>query len=477
VRNAANGMTLGYGDKIAAFMDAHNPWGSGDYTSNLAAERANSQASMDRAGPIAGNVEQMAGTLLPGGAIAKGIGAAGAAAEGIPLVGRVLGNGLVQGGTTGAAIGGLSAAGNDQDIGKGALIGGALGTPGSAIGGLVGGGAQDASDYIASKSAPVRAAADMRDEASAIYNSPEMTATTLDPSAVTRLSDSVEDLQKQMRINPNARSTPLSGDIVDGLNELKANPSPSLSDIEGFRQTLNNVASAGKGGPDTAFATAAKAKFDNFSAGLTGADLTSGDISDASNLTRARTLWGSSAKLGAVDNALQQASDRAAASGSGANIDNATRQKLVALKNREAFGWSGPEKSALQQVIDGTPTGNTARGVGNVLAGHGTTATATEIALGGLGEMAMSGQVSPMTLAAGSALPVAGYAAKKLGDALTSGRVANLRATIASGGGRLAPMPSVPVIAPSVYGPTNALARALAASKGANAGPANSSGN
>jgi len=72
VRNAANGMTLGYGDKFAAFMDAHNPWGSGDYASNLANERAQSQAAMDRAGPVGSMVEQGLGTMLPGGVIAKG---------------------------------------------------------------------------------------------------------------------------------------------------------------------------------------------------------------------------------------------------------------------------------------------------------------------------------------------------------------------------------------------------------------------
>ena len=120
VRNAANGMTLGYGDKIAAFMDAHNPWGSSDYAANLAAERAASQATMDRAGPIAGNVEQMAGTLLPGGAIAKGV---GAAVKGVPLIGSALG----QGGLTGASSAAGSAAGNDQDVGTGALYGAGAG--------------------------------------------------------------------------------------------------------------------------------------------------------------------------------------------------------------------------------------------------------------------------------------------------------------------------------------------------------------
>ena len=136
--NARSGATLGFDDKLAALADTYLPaWAShgaassSDYAANLAAERAASQATMDRAGPIAGNVEQMAGTLLPGGAIAKGV---GAAVKGVPLIGSALG----QGGLTGAIIGGGSAAGNDQDVGTGALYGAGAGTAGVPLGWVAG---------------------------------------------------------------------------------------------------------------------------------------------------------------------------------------------------------------------------------------------------------------------------------------------------------------------------------------------------
>jgi hypothetical protein len=125
VRNAANGMTLGCGDKFAAGMN--HLLGYGDYDQNLAAERAKSQAAMDRAGPIAGNIEQMAGTMLPGGAIAKGV---WAVADGLPLIGGALGRGAL----TGAALGAGSAAGNDQNIGTGALLGAGAGVAGVPLG-------------------------------------------------------------------------------------------------------------------------------------------------------------------------------------------------------------------------------------------------------------------------------------------------------------------------------------------------------
>jgi hypothetical protein len=171
---------------------------------------------------------------------------------------------------------------------------------------------------------------------------------------------------------------------------------------------------------------------------------------------------GDAATFGYADAKDSRASDRASASGSGANIDNATRQRLVALKNKGTFGWSSDEKSALQNVIDGTGTGNAARTAGNMLGGHGTVGTMGEIAAGGLIEAAMSGGVGPMTAVAGMAPAVAGYTAKKLSDALTKSRVDNLRAVIgASGDASKLPLSLNPQ--PVVSASANAIARALAA--------------
>ena len=61
-------------------------------------------------------------------------------------------------------------------------------------------------------------------------------------------------------------------------------------------------------------------------------------------------------------------------------------------------------------------------------------------------------------LAAGASLPIVGAGAKKLSDASTASRVAQLRATIAAGGN--APMTFNP--APGTSAVTNAMARTIA---------------
>jgi hypothetical protein len=141
VVNGVSGATLGFGDKAKALAETYLPagWGGGssDYATNLAAQRAASQVSLGRAnagGTHAGDVEEALGTILPGGAIAKG---AGAVVGGVPYVG-----GLLTDVGTGAALGGASAAGNDQNIGKGAMLGagaGAIASPLAAAAGKLAG--------------------------------------------------------------------------------------------------------------------------------------------------------------------------------------------------------------------------------------------------------------------------------------------------------------------------------------------------
>ena len=196
-----------------------------------------------------------------------------------------------------------------------------------------------------------------------------------------------------------------------------------------MNKVAGNVASAGKGGPDTALGWAVRNAFSDYVTGLGQDDLATGNAGATAGLARAQQLWAQQAKLGRVEDALESASDRAHASGSGANIDNATRQRLVALKRQN--GWTPDEQAAIQSVIDGTPTHNTARWVGKLLGGHGGIGGFGAGAVGALEGLEHGGVPGA---AVGASLPIVGFGAKKLSDALTASRVAQLRATIAAGG-------------------------------------------
>ncbi len=126
-RLVANGATLGYGDKIAA--GANTLLGGGDYASNLAIERAASQAAAERAG-WAGTADSLAGMAAPAGAIGKGVAAIGDAASALPIVGRFFAGPIAQSAATGAGVGSVNATGNDQSAATGALVGAGLAQPG-----------------------------------------------------------------------------------------------------------------------------------------------------------------------------------------------------------------------------------------------------------------------------------------------------------------------------------------------------------
>lgn len=117
VRLAANGITFGFADKIAGYMD-----GTG-----TEAERARSESARDRQGML-GTAAEIGGSLVGPLGLAK----AGLTATRLPgMAGRY--GGLA---ADGAAIGVADALGNDRDVMTGAAAGAALGAAGQAAVGL-----------------------------------------------------------------------------------------------------------------------------------------------------------------------------------------------------------------------------------------------------------------------------------------------------------------------------------------------------
>lgn len=117
VRLAANGITFGFADKIAGYMD-----GTG-----TEAERARSEGARDRQGML-GTAAEIGGSLVA----PLGLARAGLTATRLPgMIGRY--GGLA---ADGAAIGVADALGNDRDVATGAATGAALGAAGQAVVGL-----------------------------------------------------------------------------------------------------------------------------------------------------------------------------------------------------------------------------------------------------------------------------------------------------------------------------------------------------
>lgn len=133
VTQFASGVGMGLPEKAAAAGRAW--WNGTDYATERAAIDKQMADSRERAG-LPGVAANIAGSVAGPAALAK----AGITATNIPRIGNLLG--LT---ADGAAIGAATAYGNDQDVGTGALLGGALGGAGQLV---VGAGAKALSPFM-----------------------------------------------------------------------------------------------------------------------------------------------------------------------------------------------------------------------------------------------------------------------------------------------------------------------------------------
>jgi hypothetical protein len=190
----------------------------------------------------------------------------------------------------------------------------------------------------------------------------------------------------------------------------------SFSDIDNIRKALGRVASGAKSPDglvrsDAAAASRAIEAIDEF---LTnpGTAVVAGDAAKLSQVVKeARGNYAAASRSARVGRAEELAELQAATGGSGANIDNALRQRAKdILKNpKELRGWSPQEVAELRRLAVGTPVRNMSRLLGKLAPTGVVSATLS----GGAGFVGGGG-------VGAVAVPAAGFAFKKLGDVLTA---------------------------------------------------------
>lgn len=184
---------------------------------------------------------------------------------------------------------------------------------------------------------------------------------------------------------------------VDELKTMKQamneGRSPNYHDIESVRKVLNVM---GKSHTETDAVRRAKSLIDDFLVNIAGTKDARGNFAA---FKRDQT----------VRDALEQANLQASATGTGANIDNAIRQKFKTILNNEnkRRGFSDDELSQMRKIVEGTAMGNAMRFVGKL--------APTGIVSGGIGaglEHALFGGVKGI-------LGMPGFVAKKASDYMT----------------------------------------------------------
>lgn len=405
VRGLADVFTFGLSDEISAGMGALTGLGgqAGSYEANLDAQR-----TRDNEGGGERLAGQIGGALLSPAMLTKSLG--GAALQGMGM---------------GAAYGFGSGEGDFANRRDAALAGGALGAAGGAAG-------QSIANVLAQRAAraSIPSAETLTALGRASYDAADSAGVVIKPEGIKRLAASVQDDLAEFGYHPALQ--PRVGTVINELGRLSEG-NVTFGGLDTLRKI---VSSAGSSTDASERALAAKIinRIDDYATNIPADDLITGNADQASKAIKtARDYWSRAKKEERIQQALYGADLRSGATGSGANIDNATRQRIASLllSQKGSRGFTAAEKEAAEQVARGTPTQNAMRLLGK-LAPTGVVSGGIGTSLGASIGNAIGG---PALATVGAfAVPAAGASAKRVADAMTQRSAGALSEIIRSGG-------------------------------------------
>lgn len=407
--------TFGYGDKAAAAGRAM--FTDKSYDEELERMRASTEASRARAGS-AGLAADVVGSLaIPGAAASRGATMAGRLGTGAMTGAKGVGARAALLGVEGAGYGALSAAGHDQDIGTGAAFGAAGGALGSAAGDAVSSVVSKVRNPFKTKTATPDLST-LKQSAKDAYDAAEQAGVIIKPAGLQQLSTDVKADLADFGYHPDLQ--PRIAVVLKELDRV-GQGNTTLKGVDVLRRIADGARKS-QDPTEKALGNKIINKIDDFVDNIRPADVVAGDpLKGAGALKQARSLWSRVSKNERLLEAVKSAERRAASSGSGGNVENATRQNIRKLLEK-GRGFTTDEKAAMEEIISGSLGQNTLRLVGKLAP----TGVVSGILSGGAGV----GLLGPV----GVALPVGGMASKFLADQGVRNGVKALDELIRSGG-------------------------------------------
>ena len=247
------------------------------------------------------------------------------------------------------------------------------------------------------------------------------------PSNLVLLRDQIHDdlLRQGHRADKSAGTLSRIEELPFPLTPGIPGGNRNFSDIEGVRQSLNEIREeinplTGKRTADARAAGIAINHIDRFIEDPSKAVLGhQGIAAQAAQFAKeGRQNWAAMSRSMQIEQALAKSERNAAATGSGANIDNTMRQQIRQILNnpRRAKNFTNDDRAIMEDIVAGNPVRNSARLIGKMAATGIVSAAGVEYLshLMGLGP------------AGHFLLPAAGYAAKKVADIGTRNRYSHL---------------------------------------------------
>jgi hypothetical protein len=305
--------------------------------------------------------------------------------------------------------------------GAGALTKNTALEPFARVAGAVAGGA-GAARAMAPRAVAAPTVEQLEAAAKASYNHPAVAGLELHPSSTHYTAGKITHALNQGGYRQ--VTAPQTFALVQELKN-QIGTTAKVADIQSVRTALGKVAGNFSNPVEQKAANKAVRAIDDYLANLKPFDVAAGDAKSAATILKeARDNWAAKSRLERINDAEYRAELNAASANSGGNVNNATRQALksILLSPAKRRGFSTEEIEQMEKVVKGTFTGNMARFISKILSTQG---------MHGAGIIAGSAAAAPATSGASLALPVAGYAAKKVADASTARAISELDRMIA----------------------------------------------
>jgi hypothetical protein len=393
-----------------------------EYKPIFDAQRQALNEASGRAG-MAGSAAELIGSLAPMAAVGGVTGLLGRGLESAPIVGKIASNPYVQSAATGAGIGALDTVGTDQNAGTGALIGAGAGLLGKGAGDLAGKVAGSAAGLL-NKKPIIPTAEEISAAKSGAYKAADDARVVYTPQLFSRVKNDITSQLTDMGYHPELQ--PKIASVLSAIDDAAAS-NQTLKGVDTIRKIAQGAYEPGNKTSNSMMSKIV-GSIDNAVATPQAGDVLMGDAqAGAQALTAARKNASIGFKLDDVNRALSKADLRAASTGSGGNVDNATRQELRRVL-QQGKSWTPDEAAALDTAIRGTPTQNALRLAGKLSPGGNGLMAALEIGATALNPM--------------MAIPaLGGFAAKSTADNMTKRNVEGLLQLIRAGGNRSAVTP------------------------------------
>lgn len=363
---ATQGLTFNLGDEIASGIAAtvgYPPgrpgYPAGDtwdqrYDSALGEARGVQNAAQQQH-PYAYGAGQVGGAVLPAIVAPEMFGGKFVASA------PTMASAALRGGLTGGAYGAVTGFGRGEGGALNRTVAGAEDAVTNAAAGAISAPVVKGIAAAISPGASTPASAMAKKVGNFAYDAADSTPVEIAPSSIRTLADTIQDDMKKFGLRPKLQ--PLADGVMDEVNAIAANPNPTMQDLELLRRIAGRAFNPVNPSEGEASGRIID-HIDDFMENMKPADVVSGDADTAVKaLQVARANWSAFRKADLLENAVKQAQDRAASSGTGGNLVNSIRQNLRKILDSPKLsrGFTNDEIAQIRAVERGGSMQNLAR--------------------------------------------------------------------------------------------------------------------